>query len=70
MWSNLMLILGAGSTRVLIPRYMALGTSNNKLELRRAALLAALSNRSLCLPPIVHGRTGDTTPEHVPISEL
>lgn len=71
MWSNLMLVLGAAdSTRVLIPRYLALGTSNNKLELRRAALLAALSNRSLCLPPIVHGRTGDTTPEQVPISEL
>ena len=70
-WSNLMLVLGAAdSTRVLIPRYVALGTSNNKLELRRAALLAALSNRSLCLPPIVHGRTGDTTPEQVPISEL
>ena len=47
------------AVNVIVPQFVSTGLSNYKMEFRRAAILAALSNRSLCLTTMKHGKTGD-----------
>ena len=58
------------AVNVIVPQFVSRGLSNYKMEFRRAAIFAALSNRSLCLTTMKHGRTGDVPVKAVQIQEL
>lgn len=58
------------AVNVIVPQFVSRGLSNYKMEFRRAAIFAALSNRSLCLTTMMHGRTGDVPLKAVQIQEL
>ena len=58
------------AVNVIVPQFVSTGLSNYKMEFRRAAIFAALSNRSLCLTTMMHGRTGDVPLKAVQIQEL
>ena len=47
---------------VVIPEYFGsnVGLNNEKMILRRAAVVALALNGSLCCPPMVHGKTNDS----------
>ena len=53
------------AVNVIVPQFVSRGLSNYKMEFRRAAIFAALSNRSLCLTTMKHGQTGDVPEEAV-----
>lgn len=58
------------AVNVIVPQFVSLGLSNYKMEFRRAAIFAALSNRSLCLTTMMHGRAGNVPVKAVQIQEL
>lgn len=55
---------------VVIPQYVSVGLNNYKMEFRRSAMIAALTNRSLCLASMTNGKTGDVRRQTVSIAQV
>ena len=58
------------SKQFVIPIYTSKGMNNYKFKIRNAALIAAELNRTLLLPPMTQGKTGDSENTEVVASDV